>query len=143
MISSKNMIPLKDMHFRIQMHLSPEQEEKMKHAIMESASRISGESPRSLGPGSRLLSRNHVNSRSLRLVPGAKNAHDLEQAAVQCGDEMTGGSMNFPKPMLNSPTKSSSEVGAEFLQQVLARLEQSSEARQLAKETVHLKDLSK
>jgi hypothetical protein len=51
MMSSKNMIPLKDMHFRIQMQLSPEQEEKAKQDLMELACRISGESPRSPGPG--------------------------------------------------------------------------------------------
>jgi hypothetical protein len=48
--------------------------------------------------------------------------------------------LNFPKPMLNSPTRGSA-VGTRFLQRVLTRLQQSGEARQLAKEMAHLKNL--
>jgi hypothetical protein len=44
------LIPLKDMHFRIQMHLSPEQEASLKSA-MEAHSRASGGSSNTPGVG--------------------------------------------------------------------------------------------
>jgi hypothetical protein len=62
------MIPLKDMHFRIQMHLSPEQEEKAKQDLMELANRNDRRKPHTR-TRIRLLRRNHVDSRSLRMVP--------------------------------------------------------------------------
>ena len=72
------MIPLKDMHFRIQMQLSPEQEEKMKQDLMELACRITGESPPSPGVGY---------SVAVMSIPEAfawfqelKHAYDQEQA---------------------------------------------------------------
>ena len=48
--------------------------------------------------------------------------------------------MDSPKPMLNSPTRGSAG-GRWFLRRALTRLQQSREARQLAKETAHVKNL--
>ena len=74
------MIPLKDMHFQIQMYLSPEQEEKMKQAIMESANRISGET-RSPGPGVGYSVETMSIPEAFEWFQGLKHAYDQEQAA--------------------------------------------------------------
>jgi hypothetical protein len=81
MISSKNMIPLKDMHFQIQMCLSPEQEEAMKKAVLESVNRNSGESPRSPGPGVGYSVAIMSVPEAFEWFQGLKHAYDMEQAA--------------------------------------------------------------
>jgi hypothetical protein len=91
MISSKNMIPLKDMHFRIRLHLSPEQEETMKKAILESVNRNCGESPRSPGPGVGYAVETMSIPEAFEWFQAMKLAYDQEQAVSSAGDKVTGG----------------------------------------------------
>jgi hypothetical protein len=82
------MIPLKDMHFKIQMCLSPEQEATMK-SVLEARSQLHGGNPDALGFGY---------SQEIMSVPEAftwfqalKLAYDQEQALSSGGDKLTGG----------------------------------------------------
>jgi hypothetical protein len=74
------MIPLKDMHFRIQMHLSPEQEEKAKQDLMELANRMTGEN-RTPGPGFGYYVEIMSIPEAFEWFKGLKYAYDQEQAA--------------------------------------------------------------
>jgi hypothetical protein len=71
------MIPLKDMHFRIQMHLSPEQEEKAKQDLMELANRMTGEN-RTPGPGFGYYVEIMSIPEAFEWFQGLKRAYDLE-----------------------------------------------------------------
>jgi hypothetical protein len=75
------MIPLKDMHFQIRMHLSPEQEEKAKQDLMELANRMTGEN-RSPGPGFGYSVEIMSIPEAFEWFQGLKHAYDQEQAAI-------------------------------------------------------------
>ena len=80
MIPSKNMIPLKDMHFQIRMHLSPEQEERAKQGLMELANRMTGEN-RTPGPGFGYSVEIMSIPEAFEWFQALKLAYDQEQAA--------------------------------------------------------------
>jgi hypothetical protein len=71
------MIPLKDMHFQIRMHLSPEQEEKAKQDLMELANRMTGEN-RTPGPGFGYSVEIMSIPEAFEWFKGLKHAYDLE-----------------------------------------------------------------
>jgi hypothetical protein len=62
------------------MCLSPEDEERMKQTVMELASRISGESPRSPGPGCGYSVEIMSIPEAFEWFQGLKRAYDREQA---------------------------------------------------------------
>jgi len=73
------MIPLKDMHFQIRMHLSPEQEETAKQDLMELANRMTGEN-RTPGPGFGYSVEIMSIPEAFEYFQAAKLAYDQEQA---------------------------------------------------------------
>jgi hypothetical protein len=74
------MIPLKDMRFKVQMCLSPEDEEKMKRFILESASRLSGENPGEPRPGCGYSVEIMTIPEAFEWFQGLKHAYDKEHA---------------------------------------------------------------
>jgi hypothetical protein len=76
------MIPLKDMRFKVQMCLSPEEEEKMKRSILELYSRRTGENPAEPRPGFGYSVEIMSIPEAFEWFQALKHAYDLEQAAA-------------------------------------------------------------